>query len=275
MDEVYRSLEVYMESHPLGVGIDFREEKKMSLDFEKPELGKPGWGQKVDANFEKVKSYATRVDNSLSIIGGAINNKLQVPLVIPEDADLNSYTTSGMFFCNDTGVARTILNMPLTGDERVAFSLLVEVASPAIQTLKFYWPVENAKIFTRSCADGRWGEWKQIATAGATQEFELPLASGISVWALRNRYSKKQFGEVKIVISVQRTGISFDLENETLVANLPAGFRPTAPVFFSVCGNSPTGYVPGFVLVSTGGGVYIYFGQAVSYVMGNCSYVTS
>ncbi len=57
----------------------------MGLDFEKPELGKPGWGQKVDANFEKVKNYAVGVDNTLLEITKNLKYKANYNYIINGD----------------------------------------------------------------------------------------------------------------------------------------------------------------------------------------------
>lgn len=68
-----------------------------------------------------------------------------------------------------------------------------------------------------------WGAWVQTATATPPQEFDLPLAEGVS--AVSSAYWKDQFGVVtghfNVLASSPQTGSS------PVIATLPEGFRPS------------------------------------------------
>ena len=70
---------------------------------------------------------------------------------------------------------------------------------------------------------GAWSNWEPIATATKPQEFDLPLAEGVS--AVSSAYWKDQFGVVtghfNVLASSPQTGSSL------VIATLPEGFRPS------------------------------------------------
>ena len=71
--------------------------------------------------------------------------------------------------------------------------------------------------------NGVWGEWVEFVTATPPQEYDLPLAEGVS--AVSSAYWKDQFGVVtghfNVLASSSQTGSS------TVIATLPEGFRPS------------------------------------------------
>lgn len=81
------------------------------------------------------------------------------PQQIPENSDLNDYTTPGMYYCRGNAIVATLLNRPTLN----AFSLLVEKHAGTRQTLTEHMR-EPFKIFVRNeYADG-WGPWQRIYT---------------------------------------------------------------------------------------------------------------
>ena len=75
-------------------------------------------------------------------------------------------------------------------------------------------------------ATGNWSNdlgftgWEPSATATPPQEFDLPLADGISGTA---KYSKDQFGIVRVYIAVLKN--SGTITNNEILGTLPEGFR--------------------------------------------------
>ena len=74
------------------------------------------------------------------------------------------------------------------------------------------------------------GDWIKLATATPPQEFDLPLAEGVtSIGAgYKNTYSKDQFGIVRVWFSVHFESIQ---ASGTHVFNLPEGFRPDSTCY--------------------------------------------
>ena len=75
--------------------------------------------------------------------------------------------------------------------------------------------------------------WKPFALATPPQEYDLPLADGVSDGGGNvSRYWKNQFGEVGICVYVNATSLSGGVKT---IATLPTGFRPTKDVVYP-CG---------------------------------------
>ena len=88
---------------------------------------------------------------------------------------------------------------------------------------RIYLPINDQKIYINRCANSVWDGWEAIATATPPQEFDLPLAEGLS--AVSSAYWKDQFGVVtghfNVLASSPQTGSS------PVIATLPEGFRPS------------------------------------------------
>ena len=96
------------------------------------------------------------------------------------------------------------------------------------------------------------GRWAKLATATPPQEFDLPLAEGISGLA---KYSKDQFGRVQL-----RGWVTGATAN-SVVATLPSGFRLASEAHFIQAISSSTQNGIARVVVRTDGTVYIEFPQ--------------
>lgn len=96
-----------------------------------------------------------------------------------------------------------------------------------------------------------------LATATPPQEFDLPLADGISDYAT-SVYHKNQFSEVSVRVSVSATNA---IQNGATIATLPEGFRPAKAI-----DTDATGYVSGSswfacrLVIQSSGAVQIYWG---------------
>ena len=74
---------------------------------------------------------------------------------IPENSDLNDYTTPGLYYCPANVTVQTLANVPVTG----AFSLEILQAAGVIQILREYGYSSKANEFTRRYYDGSWTTW--------------------------------------------------------------------------------------------------------------------
>ena len=96
----------------------------------------------------------------------------------------------------------------------------------AMAEYQVVWP--NAKLwrgYYNAGDDGlKWSGWQPIATAIKPQEFDLPLAEGVTpVTGFKNTYSKDQFGVVRVWFSTHFESIP---TSGAHVFYLPEGFRP-------------------------------------------------
>ena len=83
------------------------------------------------------------------------------------------------------------------------------------------YEVNSIRIYTRACLAGSWSQWEPLATATPPQEFDLPLADGIT--ALQPcTYYKNRLGEVTVGGAVAGT-----ISQDTIIGTLPVGYRPS------------------------------------------------
>lgn len=142
-----------------------------------------------------------------------------MPVPIPADADLNTLRTPGFYWCDGA----TNANRP---DDSGSFCLLIEKTGSwggngVKQTFTNY---DSGAIYTRVSPKDIWNPWRLLATATPPQEFDLPLAEGVTpVTSFKNSYSKDQFGIVRVWFSVRFESIP---EVNAPVFTLPEGFRP-------------------------------------------------
>ena len=88
----------------------------------------------------------------------ALDKKLNVPIRIPKNSNLNNYRTAGLYYNPLDAETKTIANVP-TG---FAFSLFIEEHAGAKQTLTAYLPA-GIQMWVRNYYNGTWGSWYRVA----------------------------------------------------------------------------------------------------------------
>ena len=82
---------------------------------------------------------------------------------IPENADLNDYTTVGNYYCNSSAIVQTIQNIPPLNDFLgIAFTLKVEMGTGTSSPIQTYREYRNGNIATRTFINGSWKAWRYI-----------------------------------------------------------------------------------------------------------------
>lgn len=89
----------------------------------------------------------------------ALDNKLNLPQLIPANANLNDYQTPGMYYNPADAGAQTMSNIP----DRYAFCLFVEQHAGVKQTFTTYIPGPGVRCWVRNYYNGNWGSWVQQA----------------------------------------------------------------------------------------------------------------
>ena len=88
---------------------------------------------------------------------------------IPANSDLNTYTTIGVYQCLLTATARTMSNLPYTGNDIQAFKLIVSTVRGTANIIQMWIPfstVTDCKICYRTTDDNgtTWQVWNEITT---------------------------------------------------------------------------------------------------------------
>lgn len=114
-------------------------------------------------------------------------------------------------------------NLPGPGHWRILYIPYFAAALEGWSVQIAIGAVDNAGLYWRKAREFTWAAWENAATPTPPQEYDLPLAEGVS--AVSSAYWKDQFGVVtghfNVLASSSQTGSS------PVIATLPEGFRPS------------------------------------------------
>lgn len=105
----------------------------------------------VDNTSDDNKPVSTAVLN-------ALKEKLNLPILIPANSNLNTYTTAGLYYNNVQESASTITNTPI----QAPFSLFVERHSGVKQTFTNS-STSGIQTWVRNYSNNTWSNWYQQA----------------------------------------------------------------------------------------------------------------
>lgn len=110
---------------------------------------------------------------------------------------------------------------------------------------------------------GIWGSWIPIANATPPQEFSLPLAVGIDTYG-KSTYWKTQEGICFVNIAAHSS--SDGIMDQSIIATLPAGFRPDMVTYAAGHGFTNAGTrIPLDVEVNPDGTIQIWVASTLEY----------
>ena len=153
---------------------------------------------------------------------------------IPNNANMNSYTNSGWYYCPANATVATLTNCPTTN----AFSMVVTQHAGTNQFLIEYM-TGSPRIFTRNLYNGSWGAWYEIYHTG-----QKPTASEIGAAASSHNHSAANITSGTLAIARGGTGIT---SNPSMLVNL--GSTSAASVFAA----SPRPGITGTLSIAHGG----------------------
>ena len=222
-------------------------------------LGSDVTGDKIPTSASDPTSISSQLSNKLS-------NSLSGRVQIPDGSDFATFMADkpyGYYFVHD-------------GD-------LVEGMPTNDRVWWFIWHVPSGifaasahtnELFRAEFTNNRLYAWRKIAFCDKPQEFDLPLAEGFVHYnpGTKSTYSKSQDGLV-VVHFYCKTSDGADILQNTTIATLPEGFRPSAnvhiPANVSFDGSSVHSQDVATVVVGGNGRVWIAYPPA------GCKAVTS
>jgi hypothetical protein len=169
-----------------------------------------------------------------------------------EVTSFDQITTAGFYYVGQGANGLGLANHPL-GAGFVSNGFMV-VWNEGNTYVYQQWSKIDGTVYTRASYQGTWSVWKQLATT--TQEAWTNLTL-VNSWVSYGGtfatpgYRKNNFGEVELRGMV-KSGVT---TNGTVIATLPAGYRPTSDKAYSVICNNGTADVIGYISISTGGSI--------------------
>ena len=187
--------------------------------------------------------------------------------------DLNNWKRLGTFEAIGNNPDPVTTNAPPDTDSWGVVTVLSANNTSTAPAIQLFNPLNHISggtrpLYYRFFRDV-WTEWRKLAFATPPQEFDLPLAEGLQPVPAygSNKYRKNQFNEVGITISVTKTDMGTnDIENTSLLATLPAGFRPATMISGAafVDRGAESVVYPAFILIYPDGSVRINQSNDVS-----------
>lgn len=117
---------------------------------------------------------------------------------------------------------------------------------------------------------GEWQPWQQIATT-TTVTADLPVASGF-INHISSSYIKKTNNVIEVAINVKKSDDT-TFGNNTTIATLPSGYRPSKNIIFSLRGTStsiPNG--PCYAVIGSTGTISLRCDSVFQEVLGIVSF---
>ena len=218
-------------------------------------------------NMNAIQTNAENAINSIDTLN--INGT-----VIPQNSDLNNYTTPGVFYSQTGTISATLSNTPVTN---AAFKMIVEYlhnTSRIRQTIYVNNTTSDTYVRTFSSSQS-WGEWMKMATGNDTGEIILSNALNIRYRKVGNQVSLNiNYRGDQAQTSKQLTAYAV-----TELATLPTGYRPSteidAPLFVRLDNGATTDC---YLIIYTNGKIDVFnWGTAKTAVgiIGNVSFFVS
>lgn len=150
------------------------------------------------------------------------------PVVLTEGADIRALEI-GDYYIPDATVCGTLLNKP-TESNATAFVKVAPGGSAGQKTV-YYMPCDKEDPGYYHCAhyQNAWGNWNYINHTDSGW-LDLPLADGITAYSEAQKPRYRRVGKEVFLAGVFKGVTAAD----TLVATLPAGFRPSKKVLIPV-----------------------------------------
>lgn len=209
----------------------------------------------------------TTVAAELAEVRASLSNKVaQLGKLSPELFD-NPTHPNGYFASVDDRES-PMPNIPAAGHWRLLY-LPYFAATEGWAAQIAVGAVENSGLCWRKARGPEWQAWEFAATTTPPEEYDLPLANGISDYAT-SVYHKNQFNEVSVRVSVSATN---SIQNGATIATLPEGFRPAKSI-----DTDATGYVSGSswfacrLVIQPSGAVQVYWGigsSSATFIVGS------
>ena len=127
--------------------------------------------------------------------------------------------------------------------------------------------VENSGLCWRKARGPEWQPWEFAATTTPPQEYDLPLAEGITAMQPCT-YSKNQFGEVTLGGCAANA-----ISDSFTIATLPVGFRPARTVERPATLSGGGQRYAGSLMISTDGAVKIRTAVTANAVIFSASFL--
>ena len=197
----------------------------------------------------------------------AMANRAVGSAVLPDNADLDTVTVSGMY-------RLAAMELPWQ-----AFSQMLVVHGGADTISQVIFAFSGGGVYVRNGnptqvgGSGVWSNWKQLAVCAAPEVHDLPL--NIAGSDNSSHYTIDQFGRVFVQI---RSNLNTQWSGQKIIGTMPEGFRPkyydaVVPLLIQ---NDPISFQIGQIFIQPGGNIYVHGSfTSAEYIFAQLTYPAS
>lgn len=197
----------------------------------------------------------------------AMANRAVGSAVLPDNADLDTVTVSGMY-------RLAAMELPWQ-----AFSQMLVVHGGADTISQVIFAFSGGGVYVRNGnptqvgGSGVWSNWKQLAVCAAPEVHDLPL--NIAGSDNSSHYTIDQFGRVFVQI---RSNLNTQWSGQKIIGTMPEGFRPkyydaVVPLLIQ---NDPISFQIGQIFIQPGGNIYVHgLFTSAEYIFAQLTYPAS
>ena len=208
-----------------------------------------------------------KMPDSEEDVGAAMANRAVGSAVLPDNADLDTVTVSGMY-------RLAAMELPWQ-----AFSQMLVVHGGADTISQVIFAFSGGGVYVRNGnptqvgGPGVWSNWKQLAVCAAPEVHDLPL--NIAGSDNSSHYTIDQFGRVFVQI---RSNLNTQWSGQKIIGTMPEGFRPkyydaVVPLLIQ---NDPISFQIGQIFIQPGGNIYVHGSfTSAEYIFAQLTYPAS
>ena len=197
----------------------------------------------------------------------AMANRAVGSAVLPDNADLDTVTVSGMY-------RLAAMELPWQ-----AFSQMLVVHGGADTISQVIFAFSGGGVYVRNGnptqvgGPGVWSNWKQLAVCAAPEVHDLPL--NIAGSDNSSHYTIDQFGRVFVQI---RSNLNTQWSGQKIIGTMPEGFRPkyydaVVPLLIQ---NDLISFQIGQIFIQPGGNIYVHGSfTSAEYIFAQLTYPAS
>lgn len=147
--------------------------------------------------------------------------------VLEADTDLNALTV-GNYVIPNTTISATLLNKPSSNTATAFISVIAGGNSG--QLIMYFFPCakEGASYYQRSFYEQSWGAWNEINIFDSGW-LDLTLQNNVLAFNDEQKPQYRRLGKTVLLRGVVKSVTAF----ETVIATLPANYRPAKRVIFA------------------------------------------
>ncbi len=160
------------------------------------------------------------------INGNYVPYKASSPIMIQQNTDLNTLTTTGIYYCNTNNIASSLTNCPVNVTFRLnVYAIGARDSGTYAYIFQEIIPYNSTVIYRRRCATGAtadvwtYGDWTVLSDPTAYRGIAIPANSDLNTYITPGKYVSGDSAVSNSLTNCPVTGFGFTMTVEVSSAN--------------------------------------------------------